>query len=729
MIWDSEIQKALLDRTYSSVISFYEEKINSNNNEIKDYWALGVAYLLNGDDTTAQLLWSLGLARTEDNADISSASLIEFLDQEASRQYLADDLETSYLIRSQLFNLDTDDLNNIFELIQIKIQLNQFTPQILTEFQVCEKIKHQYNLNHKQFDLENLIISVLSFPGEPTVIFIEMGLKLVANQEKLIQSIKPIIYEFTYQKRILLYTEAVTEICLDVLPNDIDLLKTLLHIKSELKKFKDAFNIIQRLYEKVSHPKDKAITSGLLFSAILQSGDWPKSNIFFEKYKQDLSKIYKTKTQVDPHSAQKLLSQSGLFLYFNDNLIDNRTHHNATAKLLEQTISTSLPQPHSILTNIKAWHGDRKLKIGYIGHTFRAHSVGWLCRWLFQYHDRDRFEIYIYFVNKNQSQQNCQNTFFQTWFAPKINGARELGNDPTKISKLIQQDGIDILVDLDSTTLGLTCHVMALKPAPIQITWLGRDATGLSAVDYFVADSYVLPEYASEHYQENIWRLPHSYIAVEGFEVGVPSIRRNELNIPNEAVVYLSAQTGMKRHPALIRLQMQILHQVPNSYFLIKGIADQNTIQELFTQAALEEGVDPQRLRFLSRDSDEYAHRANLQIADIVLDTYPYNGATTTLETLWAGIPMVTRVGEQFAARNSYTFMKNAGIEEGIAWSDAEYVEWGVRLGRDPKLRQHISWKLKKSRHTAPLWNAAQFTLEMETAYQAMWLKYINSLH
>jgi len=111
-----------------------------------------------------------------------------------------------------------------------------------------------------------------------------------------------------------------------------------------------------------------------------------------------------------------------------------------------------------------------------------------------------------------------------------------------------------------------------------------------------------------------------------------------------------------------------------------------------------------------------------------VLDTYPYNGATTTLETLWMGIPLVTRVGEQFAARNSYTMMMNAGITEGIAWTDQEYLEWGIRLGKDPGLRQQIAGKLRQSRQTAPLWNGKQFTREMEKAYEQMWAIYRSAI-
>jgi len=134
-------------------------------------------------------------------------------------------------------------------------------------------------------------------------------------------------------------------------------------------------------------------------------------------------------------------------------------------------------------------------------------------------------------------------------------------------------------------------------------------------------------------------------------------------------------------------------------------------------------------LRFLPEVALEGVHRANLGIADVVLDTYPYNGATTTLETLWMGIPLVTRVGEQFAARNSYTMMMNVGVTEGIAWTDEEYVEWGIRLGKYPDLRQQIAWKLRQSRQTSPLWNAKHFTKEMEKAYEQMWQIYVKNHH
>jgi predicted O-linked N-acetylglucosamine transferase (SPINDLY family) len=338
-----------------------------------------------------------------------------------------------------------------------------------------------------------------------------------------------------------------------------------------------------------------------------------------------------------------------------------------------------------------------------------------------QYHDRDRFQIYGYFMVCDPS-----NDSLHEWYVRQFSKAYK-SKDVLEMAEQIYQDEIDILIDLDSMTLDLCCEVMALKPAPIQVTWLGWDASGIPSIDYFIADSYVLPDSAQEYYAEKIWRLPQSYIAVDGFEVGAPSLRRDDLDIESDAVVYLSTQRGYKRHLDTARLQMKIIKEVPNSYFLIKGDADEKSIKNLFTKIAEEIGVDSNRLRFLPTVPIEAIHRANLGIADVVLDTYPYNGATTTLETLWMCVPLVTRVGEQFAARNSYTMMMNAGIKEGIAWTDEEYVEWGVRLGKDAALRQEISWKLRQSRQTSPLWNGKQFTREMEKAYEQMWASYVVS--
>ena len=211
------------------------------------------------------------------------------------------------------------------------------------------------------------------------------------------------------------------------------------------------------------------------------------------------------------------------------------------------------------------------------------------------------------------------------------------------------------------------------------------------------------------------------------FEVGEQTVFRKDLNIKSCDVVYMSAQTGMKRHPDIVHCQLKILKSVQNSYLLIKGIADDNLIQDLFHKTAREENIDTNRIKFLQRDPDELTHRANLRIADIILDTFPYNGATTTLEALWMNKPIITLVGEQFASRNSYTFLKNISVDEGIAWSQEEYVDLGITLGNNSDIRDKIVEKIKKSKGKANLWNTKDFTKNMENAYLKMWENHVST--
>jgi predicted O-linked N-acetylglucosamine transferase (SPINDLY family) len=155
----------------------------------------------------------------------------------------------------------------------------------------------------------------------------------------------------------------------------------------------------------------------------------------------------------------------------------------------------------------------------------RRHSVGWLSRWLFHYHNREQVEIFLYLVSQPEDE------ITQQWFRSKADFTYNFKADPELIAEQIRKDEIDILVDLDSLTKNVTCEVIALKPAPIQITWLGLDASGIPAIDYFIADPYVLPENAQSYYQEKIWRLSTTYLAIDGFEVAVPTLKREDLGI------------------------------------------------------------------------------------------------------------------------------------------------------------------------------------------------------
>ena len=219
--------------------------------------------------------------------------------------------------------------------------------------------------------------------------------------------------------------------------------------------------------------------------------------------------------------------------------------------------------------NSSSFKDKKILKIGYISHCLKQHSVGWISRWLFKYHNHDKFKIYTYIIG-----QKPLSGFSQYWFTDNSDQSYSYELMEADIIKQIAEDEIDILVDLDSITFDTMLQVMTIKPAPIQVTWLGWDASGLPTVDYYLADHYVLPDYAQEYYTETIWRLPQTYVAVDGFEVDVPSLKREHLDIPSDAIVYFIVQGGYKRNPDNLRLQMKILKEVNNSYLLIKGRAD-----------------------------------------------------------------------------------------------------------------------------------------------------------
>ncbi len=422
-----------------------------------------------------------------------------------------------------------------------------------------------------------------------------------------------------------------------------------------------------------------------------------------------------------PQSDRGLIVSATFFPYIADRPDCYRTLQNQIARTYLEIERHQIIRHKITASKLKKPKG--VLRIGYLASTLRSHSIGWISRWLWQYHDRERFQIFTYCIN-----QDPDDPVYQKWFRDRSDMAYCFGNNANEITAQIRADKVDILIDLDSLTLDTTCQVLAAKPAPIQVSWLGWDATGLPTVDYFLADRYVLPANAQEYYQEQIWRLPQTYLAVDGFEIGTPTIRREDFNISDKAIVYWSEQRGEKCHPQTIKLQMQILKSVPDSYLLIKGESAGDIAEDLFNNIAIETGVDPDRLRFLSTMTDEITDRANLAIADVVLDTFPYNGAINTLETLWMGIPIVTQVGQQFAARNSYTLMLNAGINKGIAWNEEEYINWGVKFGLDRKLRLQVRERLRLGRKTAPVWNARQFTIDMEQAYQGMWAKHLANV-
>jgi predicted O-linked N-acetylglucosamine transferase (SPINDLY family) len=718
MILQHPSQALLIKGEYDKAVSLCEQAIETEPDAMNHYWYSGLAYLLQGQEEAAQTTWLLAMSQaTPENMEQWAQELSQILDSEAQRQAELDNHQTAWLIRQHLREILPNEVNNILNLLLLSLTIGSFTPELLQDWQVAELLE-QSSLEVINTDLLLQVLKqVLEFPAEATLAFVAACLPL---NEIFIGIVVSVAVKIAYQHAQQGFAAKLAELCLKFNPEYPGVLQHLSCFYTNSGDYQRGIEAAKQFYNRCQTYDWQVLGNYLILRALLTAAAWREVGEVAQRHELLLSQVIQEQPDNLDRGGNLAMIIAPFFLpYLHNNLQKNRWFQNQIGQIFQKNVHSLHPASVQLnYSNLK--QTTRSLRIGYVGYTFRVHSVGWLCRWLFEYYDRESFTINIYCLN-----QNLEDRFTQTWFADKVNAiySFELNTAPA-IAEQIRKDEIDILVDLDSITLDTTCELMALKPAPVQVAWLGWDSSGIPAIDYFIADPYVLPEDAQDYYQETIWRLPQTYVAVDGFEVATPTLRRDDLEIPPGAVVYLSAQSGYKRHPDTIRLQLQIIKQVPNSYFLIKGVADESAIQESFTQIAAEVGVDLERLKFLPRDPNEIVHRANLAIADVVLDTYPFNGATTTLETLWMGIPIVTRVGQQFAARNSYAFMMNVGVTEGIAWTDEEYVEWGVRLGKDASLRQQIAWKLRQSRQTSPLWNAKQFTQEMEKAYKQMWQRY-----
>ncbi|MBO1346255.1 MAG: O-linked N-acetylglucosamine transferase, SPINDLY family protein [Hormoscilla sp. GUM202] len=717
---------------YSKACKLYQQAIEAAPEVRSNYWYLGLALLLEGKEVEAQVTWMLAIGEAEaEEVEEWTAELVEVLQTEAERRESLLDYELAWAIRQHVREINPNDINNILRLVQLSLKQKMLTEEQLTEWGVIETLKSDPKAEVK-YDLllEVLQVFLEEAPLDPLLIeFVEACLPQIREPLPFIKiSIEGCVrISQNLQRPDLAIT--LGKLCLRIAPEDADICMHISAYYQNAGQYDRGIEMAKKGYSLMQTLPGKLYANHVLIRGLMGAGGrWSEAVDVWARQLSLVISMCEEKTYLDDLAiCFHIYTTTYFFPYFRDAPRNNRQLRNQVAQLCQ--IHVELHEQERIERYRKRYlsslttNSTKPLRIGYLSHCLRSHSVGWLARWLFEYHDREKYDIYGYFINYGAKIKDP----LQQWFVQHVSYARKLGLTCEEAAEKICEDEIDILVDLDSMTLDVACGVMAMKPAPVQVTWLGWDAPGIPTVDYTIADPYVLPEDAQDYYSETIWRLPKTYIAVDGFEVAVPTLRREQLEVESDAVLYLSSQRGYKRHPDTARLQLRIIKEVPNSYFLIKGSGDRDTIKSFFIQMAEEEGVSPDLLRFLSAAPSEATHRANLGIADVVLDTYPYNGATTTLETLWMCVPLVTRVGEQFAARNSYTMMMNAGITEGIAWTDEEYVEWGVRLGEDPVLRQQISWRLRQSRQTAPLWNAKQFAREMENAYEQMWQRYVES--
>ncbi|MEB3341918.1 tetratricopeptide repeat protein [Okeania sp.] len=417
----------------------------------------------------------------------------------------------------------------------------------------------------------------------------------------------------------------------------------------------------------------------------------------------------------------ELKSLYGNFLFSVPYLRDDIEANSHFYKLISNAYSQLVLKPkynnQQKLTNFE-YSQSRKLKVGFISSHFCRHSVGWCSLDLIRELGKLDTETYLYSTErlKVDDQTNKFSQAVTKLYVPKKYPQGIA--DVKEIISEIQQDKIDILIDLDSLSLPINTEILYHQPAPICISWLGFDAPYISSDNYFLCDWNTHPQNRDKYYVEKLVRMPNSFVAVSGFErieTNKVKLRRSQ-RIDSEQIVYLCLTPGRKFNRDLVKAQVTILKQVPNSILVHKGLGDLEVFKAAYYEACQAEGISIHRIKFMDRFSTEEEHRTIYSLGDILLDSYPYNGGTHTLEALWFNLPVVTHTGEQFLSRMGYSFLESLDIKLGVSWSWKEYIDWGVKLGQDSNLRQEyidMLVKSKESENLAPLWNPKKFAQDM----------------
>lgn len=354
------------------------------------------------------------------------------------------------------------------------------------------------------------------------------------------------------------------------------------------------------------------------------------------------------------------------------------------------------------------------LRIGYLSSDMREHAVGYLMTEVFGLHDRSRVEVFAYYCGPNSTDPLHAHFRSTADHFISINGLEDKA-----AAERIAQDGIQILVDLNGYTRDARLKVVARKPAPIIVNWLGFPGTMASPYHhYLIADEWIIPPEYEHYYSEKVLRLPCYQPSFRRRQVAPTTPTRKDAGLVDDAVVFCCFNGTHKLHPATFERWLSILNQVPNSMLWLLGSTQ--ATQERLWHHAQARGVARERLVFASKLANPH-HLARYPLADLFLDTNPYGAHTTASDALWSGVPVLTCSGQSFASRVCGSLARSAGLEELVCETEEQYIRTAIRLGNDPQTLLAFRERLKEQRGHCTLFDMPQLVNSLETLYQTMW--------
>ena len=360
-------------------------------------------------------------------------------------------------------------------------------------------------------------------------------------------------------------------------------------------------------------------------------------------------------------------------------------------------------------------HRDGKIRLGYLSTDFRQHPTAHLISELIERHDRRRFDVIGYSSGVDDGSPERRRL---------MNGFDRFVDIRTAshadAATLIHRDGIDILVDLNGYTRGARTRILARRPAALQVNFLGYPGTmGADFIDYIIADPIVVPPGDERFFSEAVIRLPNSYQPNDQKRpIAEDTQSRDACGLPAHAFVFCCFNNGFKITPILFALWMRLLAQIPGSVLWL--LETNQAAKANLRREAATAGIAPDRLVFAPRQALP-EHLARHRLADLFLDTLPYNAHTTASDALWAGLPILTCRGGTFAGRVAASLLTAVGLPDLITSSPDEYEALALALARAPERLSGLKRRLAANRDTAPLFDSRRYTSSLEAAYERMW--------
>jgi predicted O-linked N-acetylglucosamine transferase (SPINDLY family) len=359
----------------------------------------------------------------------------------------------------------------------------------------------------------------------------------------------------------------------------------------------------------------------------------------------------------------------------------------------------------------KQGYQHQRLRIGFLSSDFCLHAVSLLMVELFELLDKQRFEVYGFCWSRED------NSALRARVKAAMDHFIQIGKlDDAAAAQVIREQEIDVLVDLQGLTSGARPNILAFRPAPLQLTYLGFPGpTGLPCVDYVIADQYLIPDAEKPFYSEKPLYLPVFQCSDRQRPVAALPSRR-ECGLPENCLVFCCFNNNYKFNEEMFSGWMRILAQVPDSVFWL--LADNQWSQANLLECAARHGIAAERLIFAPRVSPEL-YLARYTAADLFLDAYPFNGGTTVNDALWVGLPVLTRSGRTFASRMAGSLLTALDLPELITTTQAEYEQRAIELATDRAQLQALRARLQLGREQSLLFDMPRFVRSFESAVLA----------